>query len=408
MINFIKPQTLKGFRDFPPEEAAKRNWLKEKISQVCEQWGFEPLETPTLEPLEIFLGQIGDEEKLFYKFEDQGGRMVALRYDQTVPTCRFVTQYQRIINFPFKRYQIQPAFRSEKPQKGRFREFLQVDADIFGVKSPTADAETIALGMDIFKQLGFNKITTRLNDRNILKGFPYQALVAIDKLKKIGKEGVLNEMEKRGITPNQAREYFNTINTLKPNDTINLIFHYLSDYGFDNNSYIFDPTIVRSFAYSSGPIWEIEINGYDGGSVLGGERYDNITKSTFDVEIPGTGFGLGFDRTLEALIQFGIIPSIRSLPYILITIFTPDFNRLSLNIAKNLRENNINCTVYPDPNTKLDKQIKYADKKGINYCIIIGPDEAKNHQATIKDLKTGKQIALNTDEITAYFKKLPQ
>ena len=153
----MKTQTLKGFRDFLPKEALKRKWLREKISEVFELWGYDPLETPTLEYLEVFQGVIGEDEKLFFKFEDQGGRNVAMRYDQTVPACRVVGQYQSQLPTPFKRYQIQSAFRSENPQKGRYREFLQCDADIWGVKEPYADAEVIALSLEIYKELGFKK-----------------------------------------------------------------------------------------------------------------------------------------------------------------------------------------------------------------------------------------------------------
>src|SRR4030042_767819 len=157
MQNNNKLQTLKGFRDFLPEDALKRQWLKDKLCRIFEKWGYDPLETPTLEPLETFAGQIGEDEKLFFKFTDQGGRKVALRYDQTVPTCRVIAQYPDKITLPFKRYQIQTVWRSEKPQKGRYREFLQCDADIFGLSNPESDAETIALTIDIYLKLGFKK-----------------------------------------------------------------------------------------------------------------------------------------------------------------------------------------------------------------------------------------------------------
>ena len=182
------PQLLKGFRDFLPKEAVKRQWLKEKIRATCESWGFEPLETPTLEPLELFEGQVGEDEKLFFKFEDQGGRQVALRYDQTVPTCRVVGQNYQQLTMPFKRYQIQPAFRAEKPQKGRYREFLQCDADIFGDESPFADAEVIALSLDIYRRLGFKQAKVLINNRELVKDIPYPAIAAIDKLKRSEKK----------------------------------------------------------------------------------------------------------------------------------------------------------------------------------------------------------------------------
>src|SRR3989344_8536367 len=194
-----KIQTLKGFRDFLPKEALGRQWLKRKIEEVFELWGFDPMETPTLEPLELFAGKIGDGEQLFFKFKDNAGREVALRYDQTVPTCRVVAEYAQILPMPFRRYQIQPAFRAEKPQKGRYREFVQCDADIFGESSYLADAEVIALSIDIYRQLGFKEAKVLINDRSLMANLPYEAIVAIDKIKKIGDDGVLKDMENKGI-----------------------------------------------------------------------------------------------------------------------------------------------------------------------------------------------------------------
>jgi histidyl-tRNA synthetase len=211
-------QPLKGFRDFLPEEALKRKWLRKKLEKIFELWGYDPIETPTLEPLEIFEGQIGEDEKLFYKFKDLGGRDVALRYDQTVPTSRVLGLYYQSLPIPFKRYQIQTVFRAEKPQAGRYRELVMCDADIFGVKSPQADSEVIALSLDIFKQIGFSKIKVLVNDRKLLKGIPYNAVVAIDKVKKIGEKGVIADMVKRGITKPQAKKYLSSIQKLKPND----------------------------------------------------------------------------------------------------------------------------------------------------------------------------------------------
>lgn len=179
---------LKRISGFLPKTALKRQWLKEKIIEVFELWGYDPMETPTLEPLELFAGQIGEDEKLFFKFKDNGGRDVALRYDQTVPACRVVGQYNSTLISPFKRYQIQPAFRAENPQKGRYREFLQCDADIFGIDSPFADAEVIALSLDIYRRLGFTNAKALINDRSLLRDFPYEAIVAIDKLKKLVKK----------------------------------------------------------------------------------------------------------------------------------------------------------------------------------------------------------------------------
>ncbi len=294
---------------------------------------------------------------------------------------------------------MQSAFRSEKPQKGRYREFLQCDADIFGVSSPLADAEVIALSLDIYKRLGFKKAVILINDRKLLKNLPYDAIVSIDKLKKIGKDGVISEMITKGIDKDKAIEYFDFVTLLKPNERVNFILNYLKDYGFDENWYRFEPTLARSFSYSSGPIWEIEIPDSSGGSVLGGERYDNIVKSISNIDVPGTGFGLGFDRTLEALEEFNLIPNLKTNSKVLVTVFSESLLNESIKALKILRKNNINTELYPDPNTKLDKQLKYADKKGIPYVIIIGRDEVDNNIVTLKNLQTNEQKKVTISKV---------
>lgn len=392
-------QNLKGFRDFLPKTALKRQWLKEKIIEVFELWGYDPMETPTLEPLELFAGQIGEDEKLFFKFKDNGGRDVALRYDQTVPACRVVGQYNSTLISPFKRYQIQPAFRAENPQKGRYREFLQCDADIFGIDSPFADAEVIALSLDIYRRLGFTNAKALINDRSLLRDFPYEAIVAIDKLKKIGEKGVIADMEKKGITNEKAMEYLKIIPKLKPNETITIILDYLKNNGFSEDWYEFDPTIARSFSYATGPIWEIVIHGFNGGSVLGGERFDKLIEQVAGIDIPGTGFGLGFDRTLEAIEQFGLLPDIKTKTQALITIFDINLASKSTELAMKFRNNNINTELYANPKAKLDKQLKYADQKNIPYIIILGPDELKNNTITLKNLKTREQETSSIEDI---------
>lgn len=392
-------QTLKGFRDFLPEEALKRNWLKSRIQKVFETWGYDPLETPTLEPLELFSGQIGEEENLFFKFKDPGGRDVALRYDQTVPVCRVVGQYNQTIPFPFKRYQIQSAYRAEKPQKGRYREFLQCDADIFGVASPYADAEVIALSLDIYRQLGFNEAKVLINDRALLKEIPYNAIVAIDKLKKIGKEGVIAEMISKGIEKKIAESYLDTVLNLKPNETVNIILAYLKNLDFPENWYAFEPTIARSFAYSTGPIWEVVIPGIESGSVLGGERYDKLVAKISGTDIPGTGFGIGFDRTLEAAEQFGLIPTLKTNSQVLVTVFKKELLPLSLNLVDVLRKVGINTELYPEPDVKLDKQLKYADRKGIPFVVIIGSDEKAKNLLKLKDMQKRTEELLSEKEL---------
>lgn len=395
----ITTQTLKGFRDFLPEEARKRQWLKTQMIKVFEKWGYEPLESPTLEPLELFQGQIGEDEKLFFKFQDQGGRDVALRYDQTVPTCRIVGNNANTLTFPFRRYQIQSNFRAEKPQKGRFREFVQADIDIFGVESPLADAECIAVSLDLYKTLGFKNLLVLINNRDLLKDVPYPAIAAIDKLSKIGKEGVLQEMLQKEITKEKALEYFNIVENLKPDKTLEIIFDYLNKSGFSDDWYQFEPTLARSFSYSQGPIWEMKIPGYKAGSVGGGERYDKMVENISGKKIPGTGIAFGFDRTLEACEQFGLIPPLTTSAKVLLTVFTTDLLEESIKIASYLRGNNINCEIYPDPETKLDKQLKYADKKGIPFVIIIGQEEVAKGMVTVKDMEEQKQITVNKESL---------
>jgi len=399
--NNLKATTLKGFRDFPPSQALQRQWLEKKIRRIFELWGYDPIETPTLESLDLFSGQIGEDEKLFFSFEDQGGRQVALRYDQTVPTCRFVGQNRQQLAFPFKRYQIQPAFRAEKPQKGRYREFLQCDADIFGLDSPLADAELIALSLDIFRRLGFPKAKVLINDRQLLKDIPYPAIAAIDKLSKIGPSGVIKEMIGKGINENDAKQYLQTIQNLKPNQTINTILDYLKQLGFPSDWYQFDPTIARSFSYSTGPIWEVVIPGFDGGSVLGGERFDKLVLDISGQEVPATGFGLGFDRTLEAAIQLGIAPQFSTLSSVLISPLDSNSLSYSLAVSQQLRDAGINTELYPDPNTKIQKQLKYANKKGIPFVAIIGDQELKNKTVTLKDMAKGAQETLLVSELVS-------
>lgn len=397
-------QTLKGFRDFLPQDAQKRVWVKNKMIQVAERWGYEPIETPTLEPYSLFKGEIGEDEKLFYKFEDNGGREVMLRYDQTVPTCRYVATNQNSLIFPFKRYQCQSVFRAENPQRGRYREFTQFDLDIFGVAGASADAEVIAENLDTYLTLGFKRPVIIFNNRDLMKDIPYEAIVAIDKLKKIGESGVIDDMVKKGIDKSQANDYLKFVMNMKPDETVKTIISYLEKSGFGSQFYRFEPTLARSFSYSQGPIWEIVIEDYTVGSVGGGERYDGMMKRLTGLDIPATGIAFGFDRTVEAADQLGLIPVEVTKTKALITVFTPDLLENSLSIARNLRENNINTELYPNDQAKLEKQLKYADKKGIPYVVIIGPEEAKENKVVLKNLRTKEQIKTTLENLISLVK----
>ena len=289
------------------------------------------------------------------------------------------------------------AFRAEKPQRGRYREFLQCDADIFGTISPVADAEVIALSLDIYRQLGFNSAQVRINDRSLLSGIPYPAIVAIDKLAKIGRDGVIMEMTNKGFSKAEAQKYFDIVASIKPNSTIQTIFAYLKALGFNKDWYIFDPTIARSFSYSTGPIWEVFIPN-SAGSVLGGERFDQLTEKIAGINIPGTGFGLGFDRTLEVMEEYQLLPSQTQTIQVLVSIFSSETVPQSVQLADQLRQSGINTSIYSDSTAKLAKQIKYADKLGINFVAILGDEEIANGTVTIKNLHTTEQKTISAGQ----------
>lgn len=399
-----KLQTLKGFRDFLPKDAQKRIWVKNKMIQVAERWGYEPIETPTLEPYSLFKGEIGEDEKLFYKFEDLGGRSVMLRYDQTIPTCRYVATNQNSLVFPFRRYQCQSVFRAENTQRGRYREFTQFDLDIFGVASASADAEVIAENLDTYLAIGFKKPVVIFNNRDLMKDIPYSAIVAIDKLKKIGEDGVIGDMVKKGIDKSQANDYLKFVMNIKPDETVKTIISYLEKSGFGSQYYRFEPTLARSFSYSQGPIWEIVIEDYQAGSVGGGERYDGMMKRLTGLDIPATGIAFGFDRTVEAADQLNLIPEEFTKTKILVTVFSADLLENSVSLARELREKSINTEIYPNESARLEKQLKYADKKNIPYVVIIGPQEVEENKVLLKNLKTKEQIKTNIENLISLVK----
>jgi len=400
----ITPQTLKGFRDFLPDEALKRQYAIDMIRRTFELFGFVPLETPAIEYLETFTGNVGEDETLFYKFKDTGDRDVALRYDQTVPTCRVIAQYPDKITLPFKRYQIQTVWRAEKPQKGRYREFLQCDADIFGVEKRTSDAETVALSIEIFKKLGFKRPIAVINDRALYRDIPYKAIVAIDKLAKIGDEGVVAELVRKGYTQDDAKKLLDTVRNNQPNDDLKTIFSYLDSYGLTEN-YRFEPTLARSFSYSTGTIWEIVIEEFPTGSLCGCERFDSLVSRFSNRTVPGVGFAIGFDRTVVAMEELGLFPSIQIKTKTLVTIFSEDLLSVSQNIAQDLRSGGINTDLYPDPTAKLEKQLKYADRNSIPFVIIVGPEEKEKNVVTIKNLKTKEQKTIENNTIIEFLNK---
>lgn len=391
----IKPQTLKGFRDFLPLEAKKRQYVINTLKKVFESYGFEPLETPALEYEEILLGKYGAEgDKLMYRFEDNGKRKVALRYDQTVPLTRVVAQYQNELPMPFKRYQIQNVWRADNTQKGRYREFLQCDADIVGSSSSLSDAETIMIAAKSLEKLGFKNYKICVGDRKLFEGISPKAITIIDKLEKIGEEKVLLEFKTKGLDEKTLEK----IKSSKPTANIESLLK-ISD------KISFDPTLARGLNYYTGIIFEIEIEGYSAGSVCGGGRYDNLIGIFAGKQIPAVGFAFGFDRLMEAMEELKLFPTDITTTKVLVTIFSEELKNKSLEIAQMLRKENINTEIYLNEDARMEKQLKYADKKQISYAVIIGPDEVKNNTVTVKNLKTREQKTLPQNQLSDLFKQ---
>jgi len=392
----IKAQTLKGFRDFEPERVRKRQYVISRLRSVFESYGFEPLETPALEYEEVLLGKYGDEgDKLMYRFEDNGKRRVALRYDQTVPLARFIAQNYQTITFPFKRYQIQPVWRAENTQKGRYREFLQCDVDTVGTGSETADAEILALVTDCYKALGFRKSKIVLNDRSLFGNVPSPAVLILDKLKKIGEDKVKQELKAKGFD----EAILDQIKAKKAPAELQNVISLAEKLGVDKNSLVFEPALARGLDYYTGIIFEVEAEGYNGGALGGGGRYDNLIGSFAGKPIPAVGFAFGFDRIIEAMEEQKLFPEElnQSATQVLVTVF-PDYEKQSIELVSNLRRAGINTEFYLEE-VKLDKQLKYADRKKIPYVAVIGPEEAKQNVVTIKTLKTGEQEKLSQEQL---------
>lgn len=404
----ITPKILKGFRDFLPVETRKRQYVINILKQVFGSYGFEPLETPALEYEEILLGKYGDEgDKLMYRFEDNGKRKVALRYDQTVPLARVVAQYQNELPMPFKRYQIQNVWRADNTQKGRFREFLQCDIDTVGQDSKTADAEIIVIIAKSLEKLGFKSFKIRVGDRKLFEGIPSTAITIIDKLKKIGEDNVIEQLKEKNLDP----EILNKLKNSKPSTDIELILGIAQEMGVADQVY-FDPTLARGLNYYTGMILEVEIDKYDAGSVGGGGRYDNLIGIFSNKQIPAVGFAFGFDRLMEAMEELNLFPTDLNTTKVLVTIFpasaqggSPELRIQSLNCSLLLRSAGVSTELYLDEDAKLEKQLKYADKKNIPYVIVIGPDEAKNNTVTVKNLKTREQKTLLLAQLPDLFKQ---
>jgi histidyl-tRNA synthetase len=420
-------QPLKGFRDFLPEEAAERQEILEKIRSIFERYGFLPLETPALEYKEILTGKYGaDADKLLYSFKDQGKRDVALRYDLTVPLARVVAQYQNELAMPFKRYQIAPVWRADRPQKGRFREFTQCDVDVVGTTSLFADAEVIACICQVLQELGLSDVIVRINNRKVLDGLMkeagisadkvVEAIRAIDKLEKIGEDGVRGELASIGIQTKQANSLLELLGLgLESPDDIERKLEGIAGAGelaelleilltMGVKNFEVNLTLARGLDYYTGTIFEFMLpDASQFGSVAGGGRYDNLIGMFAGKQIPAVGCSIGIDRLLSALEELELV-KYDNVFDVLVCNLDEAFTEKYLKIVQELRGAGIKTDFYYEQ-AKLDKQFKYANKKNINFAVIIGPDEAETGEATVKNMATGKQEKVKQTALVKYLKQ---
>ena len=403
-------QTLKGFRDFLPQEKKVRNFVENTITETFEVFGFQPIQTPTLEYASLLLGKYGSEaDKLVYSFEDQGGRKIALRYDQTVPTTRVLSQYQNELPKYFRRYQIQSVFRADKPQKGRFREFTQCDCDIFESNSTIVDAELLAVYYTVYQNLGLQSIQLLVNDRTTLietiSQFSTETvsvttiIQAIDKLDKLSTQAVVLELVKKGLSEANAQAVLEKITTVQMSETLQKTVEQAVALGVNKDAIIFTPTLARGLDYYTGMIFEGKIPEYSGGSVGGGGRYDNLIGELCGRDVQASGFAIGFDRTVEAVVELGLVAeTTKNSSQVLVTLFDDSLTLESLRIAKILRDNKIKTEVYPVAD-KIGKQLKLANQKNIPFVVMLGADEVSQEKVKLKNMISGEQELLSVADL---------
>lgn len=431
--NNYQPKTLQGFNDYFANDVRIREYVKNLFQTTFQKFGFEPLETPALEYSELMLGQSGEEaEKQYYRFKDNGDRDVMLKFEVMISMCRAIAQSYNEIVFPYKRYQIQNVWRAEKVQKGRYREFTQMDADILGTESMLADAEIIQMGIEVIKMLGFEDFSARISNRKFLEGLAqyykidkskyYGFFMTIDKLEKVGKDAVIAELvERRDIKTQIANDSIDTlvkgseINDFKETirffestlgqteigeealSEISQIIDYLFSVGIDSKYYKFDPTIARGLASYTGPVWEFTV--YDGGvgSIAGGGRYDKAIEKYMGKSIPATGISFGLERISDIIKSRNMYNPQNDLK-VLVTFFSEEAKSKSIEVANELRNRSIPTMLYPEI-AKLEKQFKYADRKNIPYVVVIGPDELSSNTVQLKDMINRTQNQMDLEDL---------
>ena len=403
-------QTLKGFRDFLPAAARSRQYVSDKIRETFEIYGFAPLQTPTLEYASLLLGKYGEEaDKLVYTFEDRGERQVGLRYDQTVPTARVLSQYQNELPKYFRRYQIQNVFRADKPQKGRYREFTQCDCDIFGSQSVLADAELLATVDAVFKNLGLKNVVIEFNDRQLLmdslsefvnkKVDVFSIIQSIDKLDKQSTETVIEELVDKGLSRQNAEAILDKLDKIAVSDDLNEIVQKTLALGVNQKTLSFNPKLARGLDYYTGLIFEIKVPEFSNSSLGGGGRYDKLIEDLSGYKMPAVGVGLGFDRIVEACELFGLIPDEKMGTMVMISFFAEDnCQNKALEIAQNLRFAKIKTELFPALDS-VGKQFKVAEQKQIPFVIVVGENEIQENKFTFKNMQSGEQKLLDLETI---------
>ena len=455
----IKPSIPKGTRDFSASEMVKRNHIFNTISSVFKKYGYQEIQTPTMENLNTLTGKYGDEgDKLIFKVLNSGDYLSnipaeklesrnsqlliseisekALRYDLTVPFARYVVMHRNEISFPFKRFQIQPVWRADRPQKGRYREFYQCDADVVGSESLINEAEFVLIYQEALTKLGLKDFTIKINNRKILSGIAeiigkpeliVDMTVAIDKLDKIGLDGVTKELIERGFTSSDIKtlnpiinlsgsneEKLNNLRSVLASSEIGLkgiseietIFSYLDKFSILNTQYSIlnlelDITLARGLNYYTGAIFEVKTNEVAMGSIGGGGRYDDLTGMFGLSDLTGVGISFGADRIYDVLEELKLFPqSTSESTKVLISNFDEKAEKFALPLLQTLRDKGISAEIYPS-SAKLKKQMAYADDKNIPFVILIGSDEMETGLLSFKNMKSGEQQKLTAEEIAS-------
>lgn len=425
-MNYIEPRLLKGFRDYGPKEQTIRQQMVAKIQNVFERFGFLPMSTPVLEYKEILTGKYGEDEKLIYSFKDNGDRDVAMRYDLTVPLARFVAQNKQQIVYPFKRYQIAPVWRADNPQKGRLREFMQCDIDVIGSDSLLADVGVVACVCSALDEIGVDNYELRISNRGIFNTLSramhldsvqsIEVVRAIDKVKKIGIDGVVKLLQEKQI-PNESISMLQTYLEVGEGDealkeleisfngviaeevrSVGQFINLLKIQGIRDSVLIFDPSIARGMDYYTGFVFEVTMkDNSDFGSIGGGGRYDNLLSTFSSESLPAVGFSIGIDRLFNAMEDSGRLVY-KSTTKALIFNVDPSLQTAYLELATKLRAHGINSDIYYST-AKLDKQFKYAESYQIPYAIIMGGDEAAKGVFQVKNLETREQKVVDGDQL---------